>query len=260
MPDAPAAFPPPPGSGELIDACVLGGVQIEVRQARDLRWLCAGGGGVQTAFRPASPHQLLLQNHHHMLAGLANTEAPARVLNLGFGGGAFERLLRARWPALELRSVDVEPGMVVLARRHFMIPAWWPVAICDACDYLREGKARYDLILCDIFRGEQHDAALRQAEFYAAAAARLAPGGAMALNLAPGDEQAMLETLLVMRSHFRVIRLAAIHGHDNVVALLSHEEPARDQWQMRLAGVDNRLGTHVLTAAADFTTVPGPAM
>ncbi len=193
-----------------------------------------------------------------MLAALGWCAQPPRILNLGFGGGAFERFFSARWPPARVTSVELDARMVELARRHFFVPLDWPVTIAAAAEYLRTCTDRYDLILCDIYSGEAHPPCLSDSDFYTHAARCLNATGVFVLNLSPGAERALLDLLLVMRRRFSASALATVPDSGNVVVVLSNGaqldlDPPVD----RVAALSRLLGIDLAGILRRFQRLPG---
>jgi len=110
--------------------------------------------------------------------------AAPRVLFLGVAGGTtVERRLMA-YPAVRAEGVEIDPGIIDVARRHFGLSV--PVAAADARRFLARGTERFDAIVIDLYATGQIPAHVATREFYAEVKARLAPGGVVALNVYGG--------------------------------------------------------------------------
>ena len=201
---------------------------LKIYEHAGYRWLSTHDAAIQSIVKIDSPADILLPNHAAMLMGLLITISPQRVLNLGFGTGAFERFLHAQLPNLEIISVDSDPIMADLARDYFFVSRDWPVQIQSAEDYLEHSDKTFDLILCDIFAGESHPPCLFDASFYSAAAQRLAGTGVMSLNLYPRSEPEIVSILLAVRQSFPWIMLMKIPRHGNIVLLACKQPPPSD--------------------------------
>ncbi|MEQ8232166.1 MAG: hypothetical protein RLW61_09140 [Gammaproteobacteria bacterium] len=198
---------------------------IEVREHDGLRWFTAGGNFVQGLMDVARPATLVLPHHQAMLAALAWAPRAARLLNLGFGCGCFERFLHAHLESASIVSVDCEPALVDLARAHFAVPAAWPVTIDRAEHFVATATDVYDIVLCDIFSGEDHADCLFDSYFYADLAARLGNDGVLALNVSPHDDDEVVAILAALRQSIDWVMLAAVAAHGNAVVLASPAPP-----------------------------------
>lgn len=115
---------------------------------------------------------------------------PARrrsVLLLGLGAGSAARLVRRVAPRARIVGVEVDRAVVRAARRWFELDALRvDVRCCDARDYLRRARARFDLVLEDVFIGSGRR--VRKPDWMVEhgwhhAAARLARGGLLVTNV-----------------------------------------------------------------------------
>lgn len=112
---------------------------------------------------------------------------PASVLILGLAGGTVARQLRALAPAAAITGVDIDAGIVDLARRHMGLDELGiEVVVADADRFLAETDRRYDAIVEDLFLSGPGDVTRAQSpvgERLARIQARLAPGGVVLANL-----------------------------------------------------------------------------
>jgi hypothetical protein len=178
----------------------------------------------------------------------ALAEAPGaapRVLFLGVAGGAAVAAASRVWPAMRAEGVEIDPGIVDVARRRLGLSI--PVAVADARRYVAGPGEAYDAILIDLYATGQVPVHVATAEFFAAVAARLAPGGVVAMNVygagMPGEVTAPLAATL--GAAFAAVLAAELEGGNTL--LLAWREPVTpDQARARLA---RHPGTEALAAA-----------
>ena len=189
-------------------------------------WLHTGGRSIQSVIDIGHPSCPVLPYQQAMLAVLSLTGTlPQTVLNLGFGGGAFERCFAEFIPQLQWQAVDNDAGLVDLVKVHLPLPRDWPVDIADASLYLADNPGySADLILCDLFCGENHADCLEQGDFYRDAAAALTGEGVMAVNLAPLSEAGLVKIIAHARKCFRATLLAQLPPYGNVILLLGKSQ------------------------------------
>ncbi len=147
---------------------------------------------------------------------------PARrrsVLLLGLGGGSAARLARALAPRARIVGVEIDPEVVKAAREDFDLDSLGLECVVeDARSWLRRTRARFDLVVEDVFVGRGR--AVRKPDWLPEPeldriAARVAPGGllvANALDEAPRVERAVAE-------RFRGAVRIGVSGYDNRVAV-----------------------------------------
>jgi len=110
---------------------------------------------------------------------------------LGNAGGSTARALAALYPGVAIDGVELDPKVTDVARRFLglsRIPGLHVIA-ADARAYLRSTHKRYDVIAIDTYRQPYIPFQVTTREFFHLVRSHLAPGGAVALNVArvPGD-------------------------------------------------------------------------
>ncbi len=109
-----------------------------------------------------------------------------RVLILGLGGGSAARVVRALAPRARIVGVELDPGVIEVARREFDLDELGVEVVCaDAHTYLRSLRARFDLVIDDIFIGKGQGVRKPQWSLeggIAMAASRVAAGGVLSCN------------------------------------------------------------------------------
>ena len=114
---------------------------------------------------------------------------PLRVLHLGGGALTLPRYLQHTRPGSRQLVAEIDDELTSLIRSHLPLPAGHRIRVraADAravAESVREGS--YDLVIADVFAGAVTPAHLTTAEFAAATARALRPGGVYAVNVAAG--------------------------------------------------------------------------
>jgi spermidine synthase len=116
-----------------------------------------------------------------------------RVAILGNAGGTTARALGVFYPQARVDGVELDPAVTAVGRRFFGLDdnPRLRVITADARPFLRRTHSRYDLIVIDAYRPPYVPFYLATREFFRLARSRLAPGGAIVLNVAatPGDDR-----------------------------------------------------------------------
>jgi spermidine synthase len=141
----------------------------------------------ESAYDPTDDLRLPIYYTQVMTVGLAYPSSPARILEIGFGGGRTVSYLHKSMPEAKITSVELDPAVVELAKKHFGVAEDenLKIATKDGRSFLRGAAEKYDLLMIDAYRGPFVPFHLLTKEFYALAKTRLAPGGVLAQNIEP---------------------------------------------------------------------------
>jgi len=239
-----------PEQSLLLYSELVGDQRVEIREYENLRWMTSGGHSVQSLIDMEAPEQILLPNLQAMLAAFLFCEKPENILNLGFGGGAFERFLTAKLPELEITSVESNQEVIRLAKEYFCLPAHCQLINDYAERYLAHTQEQCDIILCDIFAGEKHPDCLYDTNFYADAFRWLKDDGVLVINLLPLSEKELIEILLPIRNHFDWVLLLETPNHANIILFALYSEPPT------ISRLETRASELVKVLDIDLTNVP----
>lgn len=139
----------------------------------------------QSARDRAAPLHTVFSYTDYLHLPLALIPPPRRVLFVGMGGGTAPTRFFHDYPNLAIDVVEIDPVVAGTARRYFDLPRSprLTVHVQDGRLWLRRAADRYDLIILDAYLIDTIPFHLATREFYAEAAARLTPGGAVAANV-----------------------------------------------------------------------------
>ena len=173
------------GRDERITPGVLARVEspyaeLRVVDSHGLRYLLVDGGAhtivnAETG-SPRQPYVFAAE----IAADLSRPHG--RLLLLGLGGGGAAGVFAGRgW---QVDAVDIDPAMPELATRFFRLQSYQAhVIVAEARQYLQRGGEAYDVVLFDVYGSAQIPFHLVTREAFAAAKARLAPGGIVVVNV-----------------------------------------------------------------------------
>jgi len=121
---------------------------------------------------------------------------PLRVLHLGGGALTLPRYLQRTRPGSRQLVAELDDALTALVRGHLPLPAGHRIRVraADARAVTESVQpASYDLVIADVFAGAVTPAHLTTAEFAAATARALRPGGVYAVNVASGTPREGLD-------------------------------------------------------------------
>jgi SAM-dependent methyltransferase len=113
-------------------------------------------------------------------------DPPSSVLILGLGGGTVARQLRTFCPDIRVVGVEIDPGVVDLARRFLHLPDDIEVHVADAYDWLAQSDDHFDVVIDDLFLTGATDVVrsrVPEGDTLALLRRRVAPRGVVVANL-----------------------------------------------------------------------------
>jgi len=181
---------------------------------------------------------------------------PLRALHLGGGALTLPRYLQHTRPGSRQLVAEIDDALTSLVREHLPLPAGHRIRV-RAADARAVAESvppgSYDLVIADVFAGAVTPARLTTAEFAAATARALRPGGVYAVNVAAGQTRSGTaprtprEGLDVARSAVATIR--SEYKETCMIAEASVLR-ARRRGNLVILGSDQPLPTAALARAA----------
>jgi spermidine synthase len=217
---------------------------IRIRRSGDVRYMCfVRDNGVEvceTELNVKKPHELVHPYGHAMFASYLFRPEQKRVLIVGLGGGAMVHFLQHYDPELKVDAVEIDPAVVRLAEKHFLMKSEGNVWIitADGFKFLAETKERYDVIYMDAFLkpAADTDAAglplrLKTLDFYKSLQDKLVDGGLVAFNINVTDKWQedidLIKTAFPQAYVFRVPNVGNIIVHGTKSATREKPEVLR---------------------------------
>lgn len=91
---------------------------------------------------------------------------PVKCLILGVGGGTVAKYLRLYWKNVEIIGVDIDPAMVDLGKKYLGLDVIGiDLKISDAYEYLMKENSKFDLIIVDLYQGDEFPKKFEKEEF-----------------------------------------------------------------------------------------------
>ncbi len=150
---------------------------------------------------------------YYAIAPALTKRPPRRVLVIGLGGGGSARDYAERLPAAEIVAVELDQGIVQVARHEFGLPASVKVHEEDARAFLAHDGSRYDLVVIDAFQFPYVPFQLTTREFYEQVQGHLEEGGAVMTNVGRKGNQlgvvhAVASTLATVFPHVNGVNVS----------------------------------------------------
>ena len=104
-------------------------------------------------------------------------------LILGLGGGTVAKLIRKRYPEVEVTGVDIEPVFVEWGEKYFgMKDLKIETIVKDAYEFVQSNKQHFDLIIIDIYQGREYPLKFEEEKFLKNILRLLSEDGAAVFN------------------------------------------------------------------------------
>lgn len=198
----------------------------------------------ESLYNPDDPAELPVTYTRFMTTALAYTARAERILEIGLGGGRTAMYLHDFLPRANVTCVELDPGVIALAQRHFGVRQGPRLRIVqrDGRIFANRDRARYDIILVDAYQGTLVPFHLVTREFFTILKNRLEPGGVVAQNISPDvlNPDNMVATVRAVFDHADLYRaggnfvLIAYDGPAKTVAQLSARATAlQDAYRLR---------------------------
>lgn len=164
---------------------------------------------------------------------------PRRMAMLGNAAGTVSRAYGRYFPQTEIDGVEIDGDVTELGRKWFALDANPRLRTHteDARPFLRRSEGGYDLIGVDAYRQPYIPFYLATVEFFALARDRLAPGGAVVVNVGHPPDQDDLERTLTrtMREVFPHVRRVPVEDENTLlVASMTRPPSARRLLEARV--------------------------
>jgi spermidine synthase len=210
-----------------------GAGEIQISEQDGIRYLHLGSDTVQSGMRLSNPIELVLSYTRSMLAFLLFAPEPARVVNIGLGGGSL-----AKWIHYHLRDtqqlvLELNPKVISCARSHFHLPpddARLRVLQGDGAGWIAHQADCCDVVLVDGYDGRSQAAELATREFYANVARALHSDGILAVNLW-GNDRRFDDYLQRIESAFEgQVCCVPAAQRGNIAVLAFRRKPQATRW------------------------------
>jgi len=187
------------------------------------------GGARQSVVKRGDPDHLELPYTRVIPVAFAFVDNPRNVLVVGLGGGTIPSFVRRHFPEARIDAVDIDPGVVEVARSHFGFreDANMRAYVEDGRRFIERTGRRYDVIFLDAFGADSVPYSLATREFLVSVRRALAPGGAVIGNIWGRDYNPLYDSML--RTYLAVydeVSVVDVHGSGNRILVALPWKPA----------------------------------
>ena len=156
---------------------------LSVEQVGSVRRLY-GGRMSFSALDLEQPYRHVLEYTGMMILGMAYVERPQKILMIGLGAGTVATYLRKYYPDLRMTLVELDPDVVMCARKffNFQADAGMRVEVQDGRWFLMRDTTTYDVIFLDAYHGDYIPFHLLTKEFLQLVKQHLTPRGVVVAN------------------------------------------------------------------------------
>jgi spermidine synthase len=157
----------------------------------------------------------------HGIYGFLRQAKAGKVLMIGGAGGTLATMLVRS--GVSVTMVDISAKSFAIARDYFQLPDAVECHVADGAKFVARDKQRYDAIVLDAFDQDKIPKVFWTKTFFAAAKARLRPGGVFLVNIVVQDDDDPIpdDFCRLMQTAWRQVRLLDTDGYvdRNAVAL-----------------------------------------
>jgi len=206
---------------------------IEIVEEDGVRVLQIGGKAIQSAMRLDAPGAIELDYVRAMMAFLLFCPEARDILMLGLGGGSMARFVHERMPDARVTVVEINPGVVTVARKYFQFPdedERLRIVIAEGAAVVAERPGNSDVLVVDGFVDGKVAPSLCTPAFYEAAFAALRPHGVMVANFMADDGKLERHCARIEKAFGRPPALLLAEEQDNLIAFAFRGGPSRFAW------------------------------
>jgi spermidine synthase len=222
--------------------------EISIEPRANCLELRTTNNALQSVININRPHKLELKNLEYLMGVLLFLPNPRNILLLGTGGGSLIHFVKFHYPQCRLTSVELDSELQALMHQNMLLPKADETLIYvidDAANYLHSCSQKFDLILVDIFSGNQSPDWLLNAANIQQIYTLLSNQGAVAYNLLIDSE---FEYNLFHRNLTRIFSqqtlFLPVEEFDNTIAYGIRNQPKHRGMPYYLQQASNMTELH----------------
>jgi spermidine synthase len=190
---------------------------FDIREYDGLRWIRSPDGTIQSVMLLQEPAYPVFTYIQALLCSLLFKPQPRTLLNLGLGSGSIERFLLSHISTIEVVSVEIDSGIIEIAKKYFHVPPNHTVFQQSAQNYLETNQRRFDILVSDVVTRKGAANSQLTSTFIKHAARALNEGGDFVTNLIPRPESEVVKVLVPLRRVFHSVLIYDVPNADNMI-------------------------------------------
>lgn len=207
--------------------------EIQISEQDGIRYLHLGSDTIQSGMRMSDPTELVLSYTRSMLAFLLFAPEPARLVNIGLGGGSLAKWIHRHLRHTQQVVLELNPAVIACARNHFCLPSdddRLKVIEADGAAWVQAHPDCCDVILVDGYDGRSQASELATPAFYENASHCLGAGGILSVNLWGNDSRFDVYVQRIEAAFNGQICCVPATQRGNVAVLAFKRQPAATRW------------------------------
>ena len=202
---------------------------LSIEQNGDQLLLRTDDNALQSVIDPQTPERLELQNLRSLMGILLFLPAPQKICLLGTGGGGLVHFLRHHYPYSHITAVEIDSELLEIMHLRMALPmadASLTYIIDDARHFIETNQQKFDLIIADLFLGNQSPEWLLRQPSMQSLHSMLSSTGGLCYNLVIDNEKDFNEFYANLRQVFDQQTLCLpVAGLDNTIAFALRQKP-----------------------------------
>lgn len=181
-------------------------------------------GARQSVVKLGDPDHLELPYVRATPVAFVFVEKPQNALVVGLGGGTIPGFLRKRFPDMRIDVVEIDPGVVEVARSHFGFreDARMHAYVSDGRHFIERSGRLYDIIFLDAFGADSIPYQLVTREFLAGVRRALTPRGVVIGNIWGRGSNPLYDSMLrTYQAVYDEVSTVDVHGANNKIIVAS---------------------------------------
>ena len=212
---------------------------ISIETDNEFYTLRTAGDDLQSRINRRFPARLALQNLIYLSGILLFIPPPQKICLLGTGAGGLIHFFRHYHPETHITAIEIDGELLDIMQQHMLLVTadnQLTYIIDDAAHYLNNFRQQFDLILVDLFLGDQSPQWLLQKNSMQQLHSMLNKHGGVGYNLLIDSEDDFSAYYKCLREVFHQQTLCLpIDDLDNTIAFAFREPPGAQDMNKNLA-------------------------